>query len=191
LIGASAVVAKHAEIVALLKRPGSFDLLHFACHGQAEAQQIDSAALLLEGETTQTAGGTTWGKEALLASTVAEFADLRGADGNRPLVVVNACQTGRLGYALTGLGGFATAFLGTREGTGDSRGRAGAFVGALWSVGDQPASSFVSALYRELKADKTIAQAVRVARAEARAAGDGSWLAYAIYAHPKLRVRFI
>ena len=57
-------------------------------------------------------------------------------------------------------------------------------------VGDQPASEFVTALYRELKAGKTIAQASRVARTEARNAGDASWLAYTVYAHPQLRVDF-
>jgi len=189
-LGAKAVAPKHAEIVDLLKRGGSFDLLHFACHGQADPQQIESAALLLEGEIFQTPQGATWGKESLLASTVDQFADLRGPDGNRPLVVVNACQTGRLGYSLTGLGGFATAFLGTREGTGDSRGRAGAFIGALWSVGDEPASTFVTELYRELLKGKSIAQASQVARAASRGAAEGSWLAYAVYAHPNLRVRF-
>lgn len=187
---ATPVPPRHDALVELLRRPGSFDLLHFACHGKADAQDIDAAALLLEGETFQTPRGQTWGKESLLASTVDQVANLRRADGNRPLVVVNACQTGRLGYALTGLGGFATAFLGTREGTGSSLGRAGAFVGALWSVGDQSASVFVAELYRALRGGATMAQAARTARARARDAGDGTWLAYAIYAHPHLRVHF-
>ena len=138
----------------------------------------------------QSAGGPAWGKESLLASTVDHYADLRGPDGRRPLVVVNACQTGQIGYSLTGLGGFATAFLGAREGTGDTRGKAGAFVGALWSVGDQPASTFVAALYEELKKGRTIAQASGAARAAAKDAGEGSWLAYTVYAHPNLKVQF-
>lgn len=189
-LGATAVPPRHDTIVDLLRQPGAFDLLHFACHGKAEAQDIDAAALLLEGELFQTPRGQTWGKESLLASTVDQVANLMRADGNRPLVVVNACQTGRLGYALTGLGGFATAFLGTREGTGSSRGKAGAFVGALWSVGDQAASRFVASMYAGLKAGRTMAEATQQARTDARTAGEGTWLAYAVYAHPHLRVTF-
>ncbi|MCZ4314080.1 CHAT domain-containing protein [Comamonadaceae bacterium G21597-S1] len=189
VLGAKAVKPMHAEVLKLLRQKGSFDILHFACHGQADAQQIDSAALMLEGQVVQTGQGAQWNKEMLLASTVEQVADLRGADGNRPLVIVNACQTGRLGYSLTGLGGFATAFLGTREGTGDSRGKAGAFVGALWSVGDDPASGFVAELYAQLLAGKTMSQAVRAARKAAAQAGEGTWLAYTVYAHPHLKLR--
>ncbi len=188
---ASAVLpAHHAEVLDLLQHPGSVDLLHFACHGKADPQHIDSAALLLEGEVFQSSQGAMWSKESLLASTVEQFADLRSPDGSRPLVVVNACQTGRLGYSLTGMGGFATAFLGTREGSGDSRGRAGAFIGALWSVGDDTASTFVTELYRSLKAGRRMFEASREARKASRGAGEGSWLAYAVYAHPNLQVRF-
>ena len=189
VLGAKAVKPMHAEVLNLLRKKGSFDILHFACHGQADAQQIDSAALMLEGQVVQTARGAQWNKELLLASTVEQVADLRGMDGNRPLVIVNACQTGRLGYSLTGLGGFATAFLGTREGTGDSRGKAGAFVGALWSVGDDPASGFVAELYAQLLAGKTMSQAARAARKAAAQAGEGTWLAYTVYAHPHLKLR--
>ena len=190
-LGAIAVKPMHAEVLDLLRKKGSFDVLHFACHGQADPQQIDSAGLMLEGEVVNTPRGQQWNKEVLQASTVEQVANLRGDDGNRPLVVVNACQTGRLGYSLTGLGGFATAFLGTREGTGDSRGRAGAFVGALWSVGDDPASGFVAELYAQLKAGKTMAQATRAARKVAGQAGEGTWLAYTVYAHPHLRLKFV
>lgn len=190
LLGAKPLKPAHAEVLQALRTPGSFDLLHFACHGQADSNEIDGAALLLEGELVHAADGDLIAPEMLLSSTVAQFANLRGADGNRPLVVVNACQTGRVGYALTRLGGFAPAFLGAREGTGDSRGRAGAFVGALWSVGDLAASSFVAELYKGLKAGKTMSQAVRAGRAAARQAGEGTWLAYAVYAHPHLRVTF-
>lgn len=189
-LGAKPLQPSHAEVLQALRTPGSFDLLHFACHGQADSNEIDGAALLLQGELVHAAEGDMLAPEMLLSSTVAQFANLRGADGNRPLVVVNACQTGRVGYALTRLGGFAPAFLGAREGTGDSRGRAGAFVGALWSVGDLAASSFVAELYQGLKAGKTMSQAVRAGRAAARKAGEGTWLAYAVYAHPHLRVSF-
>ena len=190
-LGAKAVKPLQADVIDLLQTPGSVDLLHFACHGSAEPGDIDASALLLEGEIVQTPQGPAWAKESLLASTVALYAgNLRGPDGARPLVVVNACQTGRVGRSLTGIGGFASAFIGTREGSGDSRGRAGAYVGALWSVGDQPATTFVQALYNELKAGRTMSQASRAARQAARAAGEATWLAYTVYAHPLLKVAF-
>jgi CHAT domain-containing protein len=189
-LGATPVPPRQAEVLALLERQGEVDLLHFGCHGSADAGQIDSSALWLEGEVVDQSGQAAWVKESLLASTVAQFARLRGRDGRRPIVVVNACQTGRSGRALTGLGGFAFAFIGPREGSGDSRGRAAAFVGALWSVGDAPATTFVDALYAALRAGRSMSAASRQARQAARRAGEATWLSYAVYAHPLLRVRW-
>jgi hypothetical protein len=187
---AQAIPPTHDGLLKALKQPGSFDLLHFAGHGRADMADANAAELLLEGERLQTDAGVALTREALRASVVANEANLLGPDGNRPLVVINACQAGRSGYALSGLGGFAPAFLGVREGVANTPGRAGAFVGALWSVGDEPASDFVIALYRALKDGKTMAQASAIARRAARDAGEGSWLAYAVYAHPHLKVAF-
>lgn len=191
LLQSTALPATHAAVVAALQQPGSFDLLHFAGHGEADADDIDAAALLLEGERLATDQGQAWVKEALRATVVAQQANLRQPDGNRPLVFINACQTGRMGYSLTGLGGFAPAFLGAREGVADTRGRAGGFVGALWAVDDQLATHFSQALYQALKGGAPMAEAVRQARTAARGAGEATWLAYAVYAHPHLRLRFV
>lgn len=183
--------ADHASVLALLQGPAAFDLIHFACHGEADLAEIGSSQLLLEGEIlTGSDGRREWAQDPLEASTVRQFANLRGADGSRPLVVVNACQTGRAGYTLTEVGGFASAFLGTREGSGDSRGQAAAFVGALWSVGDKTAATFVIALYEALRQGKTMADASCVARAASRKAGEPTWLAYTVYAHPRMKVTF-
>lgn len=95
------------------------------------------------------------------------------------MVVVNACQSGRLGFKLTGVGGFAEAFL--RRG-------AGAFVGTLWSVSDQPARTFTEMLYTSLLDGSTLAAATVAAREKARTAGEGSWLAYVVYGHPFTRL---
>lgn len=192
-LGATAVTPRHDELLKLLSQPGGFDLLHFAGHATADLTEgeADTASLWLQGEIVDQGGQRSWAKEALTAGTVEQRAQLRHPDGRRPLVVINACQAGRVGYSLTGLGGFATAFLGAREGTGDSRGRAGAFIGALWSVGDKPSSAFVAALYQSLKAGNTMADAVTDARKATRDAGEGSWLAYTVYAHPNLKVTFL
>jgi hypothetical protein len=156
-------------VVRELLAAGDFDLLHFACHGLAEMEEFVDAELALIGDR---------GTEPFSATTVAAWANLRRGD-NRPMVVLNACQVGRANYKLTGIGGFAQAFL--------DRG-AGAFVGTLWSVGDSPARTFTERLYSELLGGQTLARASIAAREAARTAGDATWLAYVVYGHPHLRV---
>jgi hypothetical protein len=170
-LGGSMVGANEHDVRALL-RAGSFDILHFAGHGMAGSDDIANAKILLEGRREN----GTYIRSYLSATTVAQQARLASPDGVKPLVVLNACQAGRLGRQMSSLGGFAQAFL--------DRG-AGAFVSSLWPVGDEPASTFVKTFYQELLDQEPISAAVGKARQEARRAGDGTWLAYAVYAHPK------
>jgi hypothetical protein len=190
-LGAQKIVPHYREVTAALGS-GEFDLLHFAGHGGAEGGNIAGAAVLLEGSLQPGGGSQAYLTEPLAADVVAQKVKLCGPDGNRPLVVLNACQVGRLGFNLTSLGGFAPAFLGARVGVSRDVGQAGAFVSSLWSVGDQPASVFARTFYQQLQAEggTTIARAVTVAREAARAAGDATWLAYAVYAHPNCHVEF-
>jgi CHAT domain/Ternary complex associated domain 7 len=158
-----------------LTQPGSFDLLHFACHGEAESDAISHARIVLQGRVE----GTSFVPTHLNASTVETFARLRSDDGGQPIVFLNACQAGRAGYQLTGIGGFAQAFL---------RGGAGAFIGALWSVGDQPAFVFGKAFYDALLRGAMVSQAAIAAREAARQ-DDATWLAYVVYGHPHARLK--
>jgi CHAT domain-containing protein len=168
--GATAVAPKSGEVPKLLAKPGAFDLLHFACHGVADLDNISGAQLLMEGRVE----GTKYILDPLTATTAEAHANLK-SDHQAPMIVLNACQAGRAGYKLTGVGGFAQAFL--RRG-------AGAFVGTLWSVGDSPARNFTEEFYRQLKGGKTISEATIEAREKARSAGDATWLAYVVYGHP-------
>jgi len=152
----------------------SFDLLHFAGHGQAEHGSTATANLLLEGRIE----GGKYIPVSLSATTVSQYCRFQTVK-NQPIVLLNACQIGRTGYALTGISGFAQAFL---------KGGAGAFIGSLWAVGDRPARIFSEALYSALLAGSDLAEASRKAREKARAAGDATWLAYVVYGHPYLRV---
>jgi len=93
----------------------------------------------------------------------------------RPLVFLNACQIGRSGMSLTDIGGWAKQFL---------LAGAGAFVGAYWSVYDEPAYNFARELYNRLLAGEPIAQAAREARLAIKSTGDPTWLAYTIFADP-------
>ncbi|WP_165069612.1 DUF7379 domain-containing protein [Paludisphaera rhizosphaerae] len=171
---ATRVEAKSGAVRKLLAQPGAFDLLHFACHGVADQGNISDAQLLMEGRVE----GGKYVLDKLTATTVESHANL-GSDGRAPIVVLNACQAGRAGYKLTGVGGFAQAFL--RRG-------AGAFVGTLWSVGDSPARTFTESFYTHLKQGAMISEAAVAAREEARKAGDATWLAYVVYGHPHAKL---
>ena len=182
-------IEPHYPMVKEALNGSGIDLFHFAGHGGAEFRRIDNAIMLLEGDIVDQEYQT----EPLMARTVDSEAVLRGKDGRRPLVMLNACQVGRIGFELTSLGGFAAAFLGIREGDGDAIGKAGAFVGPLWSVGDAPASHFAKGFYDVLVAPGggTMRDAAVAGRKAAREAGDATWLAYAVYAHPNCRVEFV
>ena len=154
---------------------GAFDLLHFAGHGAAETEAVTEARLLLQGRIED----GEYIEAPFTTTTVYTRANLTAADGARPLVVLNACQTGRLGYALTGISGFAQAFLNAG---------AGAFVGTQWSVSDVPGRVFTETFYTKLLDGATVAEATVASREQARADGDATWLAYAVYAHPHARL---
>ena len=173
--GALAVEPQPTPVRKLISSKGAFDLLHFAGHGAADTDAITEARLLLQGRIE--AG--RYIEAPFTTTTVNNRSDLTGADGSRPLVVLNACQAGRLGYALTGIGGFAQAFL---------HGGAGAFIGTQWSVGDAPARVFTETFYRRMLDGATVAEATVDSRERARADGDATWLAYAVYGHPNARL---
>jgi hypothetical protein len=172
VLEAKAVAPNARAVRTLLGRAGAFDLLHFACHGEANHDNIANAQLLLEGRVE----GGSYLPEYFSATTAEQYANF---GKHAPIVVLNACQAGRTGYRLTGVGGFAQSFL--RRG-------AGAFVGTLWAVGDKPARTFTEALYRHLLDGDTLAEATTAAREQARQAGDATWLAYAVYGHPYAKV---
>jgi CHAT domain-containing protein len=169
------IEAQPNPLRAALTQPGSFDLLHFACHGEAESDAITHARIVLQGRVE----GRDFVPTHLHASTVETFARLRNDNGGQPIVFLNACQAGRAGYQLTGIGGFAQAFL---------HGGAGAFIGALWSVGDQPAFVFGKAFYDALLRGAMVSQAAIAAREAARQ-DDATWLAYVVYGHPHARLK--
>lgn len=162
-------------VIKTLSSPGAFDLFHFAGHGDANSGNINDALLLMRGRVDD---HNTYVPDPLEATMVGQCSNIFSEE-NAPFVVLNACRAGRLGQKLTSVGGFAHAFL---------RAGAGAFVGALWSVGDSPARTFTEALYKQLINGATLAEATTAARETARLAGDATWLAYVVYGHPYLRI---
>ncbi|MDC5697740.1 CHAT domain-containing protein [Intrasporangium calvum] len=168
--GATPVRATPTGVVQLL-RSGRFDLLHFSGHGAADVEDILGARILLQGRKR----GRTVEPQFLSATEVSENARWVPAHEAGPIVVLNACQTGREGILLTTAGGFADAFLDAG---------ASAFVSCLWSVHQQPSRTFVETLYDELLAGTPMARATARARQAARDKGDATWLAFVVYARP-------
>ena len=156
-----------------LIKASQFDLLHFAGHGVVDPKNMTSSKLMLEGRLE----GNQYIKNYLNSTIVEQFFHLE-KDENRPMIILNACQVGQSSYALTGMSGFAQAFL---------KGGAGVFVGPLWSVGDRPARIFIESLYRELINGLNLSEATSLARNTAKQTGDATWLAYSVYGHPHLR----
>jgi len=172
---ATAVTPQPNDVRDLLQQPGAFDLLHFACRGFAESDNISNAQLMLQGRLE----GGKYLPAYLSATTAAQFSNLKTAE-NRPVIVLNACQAARAVYTLTGVGEFAQTFINAG---------AGCFVSSLWSVGDQPARTFTETLYLELLRSRKLSDDAIETRKKAKNAGDATWLAYAVYGHPCMKVK--
>jgi hypothetical protein len=147
---------------------GSYDAWHFTGHGMAKSADPDNAAIVLAGDESFTPE------------------DVSGQAANvgiaHPLVFINACQVGKGGMALTGIGGWARKFVQVG---------AGAFIGAYWSVYDEAAFAFAKEVYAKLLDGMPIGEAVRTGRLAVRAEGDPTWLAYTVFADPLASVEAV
>lgn len=158
------------KVLSVLKKPGSFDLLHFCCHGEADSKKIAYSQLRL--------GEKKSGKEvkpSYLSQLSVESLGTLSKDNSRPIVVLNTCRVGRLGKNLVGYGGFAQAFL---------KAKAGVFVGALWQIEDIPAADFIISFYDSLLSGATLAEATVTARKKAAEKEGATWISYTVYGHP-------
>ncbi|TXH44928.1 MAG: CHAT domain-containing protein [Burkholderiaceae bacterium] len=152
---------------------GDFDVLHLACHAESPQGAIDRATLIID-DQAQPGSAAPRLIEADSVTVKAE-AQLRK---RRPLVFLNACETGRAGAMLTAWGGWPEIFV---------RAGAGAFVGTAWAVREKPAAAFAQAFYEALLDGRLLHEAASAARAAAKAAGDASWLAFKVYGHPRAK----
>ncbi|MDQ2808382.1 MAG: CHAT domain-containing protein [Chloroflexota bacterium] len=164
----SPATATEAAVRTLLAG-GGFDWLHLATHGSFGPNAPDSDA------TVRLAVGGSLTPGAFVGPAIERF--LRTA---RPGFFLNACHSGREGWALTGLDGWAARLV---------RLGAGTFIGPLWTVGDSSAAQFAAAFYRELQT-RPLADALRHARHAIAAPNDPTYLAYSLYGHPNARVVF-
>lgn len=148
-------------------RDNEFSILHFACHGMFDdTSPNDSAIVLADGP--------------LRPSDLRLYFDQKQP---RPLIFINACHGGRVGFSFTGLGGWAERLV---------KARVGAFVGAMWEVNDTLALQFARTFYKALLQDnQTVAEAFRQSRETIRqiAPYNSTWLAYSLYADPEARIQ--
>ena len=145
---------------------GPYDAWHFSGHGSFRNEpQPERSAMILQGGDRLTPE------------------DLSGRVANlgkpHPLVFLNACQIGQSGMGLTGMGGWASRFL---------KAGAGGFLGAYWSIYDEPALSFAKAFYDRLFAGDPVGKAAHEARLAIKGTGDPTWLAYTVFADPMASV---
>lgn len=154
-----------------LLEQGGLGLLHFALHGTFDPEMPNEAGLPL-------ADGSVFRPSDLHGPVQIQISQ------DRPLVVLNACSSGRQGWTWSGLGGWADRWV---RGCG-----CGAFIGPLWQVRDSAAFAFSRGLYDALARGETLGKAAQEARRAAKEAalGDPSWLAYTVYGHPNARVLF-
>ncbi len=145
---------------------GVYDDWHFSGHGGFRESDPNRSRMYLENQGTLTPE------------------DLSGLVRNlgraKPVVFFNACQIGRSAMSLTDIGGWARQFL---------HAGAGAFIGAYWSIYDQPAYDFAKELYSRLFSGMPIGRAVQEARSAIKPAGDPTWLAYTVFADPLATVQ--
>jgi hypothetical protein len=148
---------------------GGVELLHFATHGSFDPQNPNRSRVLL-------ADDAALSPEELTGSAV------RGLLKSKPVVFMNACSLGRVGFSLTRLGGWAASWI--------NNVRVSAFIGTLWEVNDQLAAEFTHHFYANLFEDKTLGEAFHAARlaVRARQPANPTWLAYTLYGDPNSRV---
>jgi CHAT domain-containing protein len=103
---------------------GKFDVLHFSTHSSHAQGMPSQWKLYLEDH------------EALTPEDLVSAAANLGS--KRPLVFLNACQTGLNAETITGVSGWATQFI---------RAGCGAFIGAYWNLDDRSANLFQATFY--------------------------------------------
>jgi hypothetical protein len=165
------IAADPTQLLDALAAP-DYDVLHIACHGEVELEQIDDARIILGDRRVDGVPKPI----TLETGTVRAEADLTGRE---PIVFLNACETGRQAPSLTDTGGWPRTFV---------QAGAGAFIGTSWPVREMPAAAFSEAFYDTLLKHRPLADAASEGRAAAKALGDASWLAYTVYGQPAARI---
>jgi hypothetical protein len=169
-IAPTRIAASYDALTDALAQP-TYDVLHLACHGDAEHGQIDEATLYITDELAK-------GRVSPVGISARVLGSVARLEARRPLVFLNACSAGRTGLSLTAWGGWPKRLI--------DRG-AGAVVGASWPVRDRASNAFATAFYDALLAGDTLATASSAARQASMASGDATWLAFKVFGDPQAR----
>ena len=163
--------ADRGGLVRLLEE-GGLDLLHIIGHGDFDAEKANSAAIYLQDHHRLMS-------TSIVGPIATEIAR------SRPLVFLSSCLAGQQDFSLTGLGGWASAFV---------TAGCGAFLGPQWSISDSSAYELSHHFYSALKEGQTFGSAAREARNALAGKGSRSALlgslSLVVYAHPNGRVLF-
>lgn len=138
-----------------------FSILHFACHGMFDRNLPNDSTINL-------------GNNSLRPRIIKVI-----FKQDRPIVFINACHSGRVGFSFTKIGGWARKFV---------EANVGVFIGAMWEVNDELACQFAETFYTALIQDNlTVAEAFQKSRKVIRdlAPYNSTWLAYSLYAKPE------
>lgn len=167
LIDLSPAISTRSDVLDLLES-GSYRWLHVAAHGNYDSASPNAdSGFWLQGQYPMT-------PNMFVGPELEQH--IRSA---RPGFMFNICHSGRMGWDLVELGGWANTLI--SEG-------AGLFVGTLWAVNDQSALKFAQTFYQSLLKGSTVADAVYQSRLAICKPGDPTWLAYSVYAHPNAKV---
>jgi ribosomal protein L40E len=149
---------------------GRYDVIHYSGHAYFNLQNPDESGLLLAGQNV------------FIAQTIQRT--LRG----RPLILLNACESGRemmqdgeVSYTASETEGLASSFI---------RGGALGILGTLWPIFDEGAAEFAATFYDGLLSRKALGEAVRLARLTLRESHphDVTWASFVLYGDPTLTV---
>ncbi len=161
---------RRTEVLALA-REGGAQLIHVATHGNFAPDDVQESPILLE--------------DGPLVPRDLNPLTARGLRREHPLVFFNTCHSGRLGFTLTGLGGWAEQLIDEVAVTG--------FIGSLWEISDELAPVFARTFYEALWEGQPLGRAFHRARmaVRSRQPANPTWLAYTLYGDPNARVRFV
>lgn len=139
-----------------------FSVLHFAGHGMFEQNVVNNSTIILGKNTSFSP-----------ANIHVKFKE------ERPIIFINACHSGRVGFSFAQLDGWAEKLV---------EANVGVFIGAMWEVNDELAYKFAETFYTALIQEHlTVGEAFKKSRKVIRdlAPYNSTWLAYSLYAKPE------
>ena len=152
---------------------GDYDVIHYTGHAAFDEDNPDLSGLLL------------WNKEVFFAQKMRRLLE------GRPLVFVNACESGRIANEENPQQ-LKRALQRPAEGILSSfiYGGAASCIGSVWPVYDNSAAEFAIAFYRRVLEGFMVGEALRQARLESKKEfrDQITWASFVLYGDPTARL---